>query len=52
MTNLPEESAPPPLDMDELKRRRKSSARVIALLLVGLVVLIYLITLTRIGVPQ
>ena len=34
---------------DEFTRRRKSRARITALLLVGLVVLFYAITLVRIG---
>ncbi len=39
-------------DQAEFQRRRKSSARVLGLLLVGLVVLIYFITIARMGTAR
>ncbi len=39
-------------DPAEFDRRRKSSARVLGLLLVGLVVLIYFITIARMGMAK
>jgi hypothetical protein len=48
MTDLPPNIDPAPLDMDEYRRRQRDRSRIMGLALLGLVVLIFFVTIAKI----
>ena len=43
---------PPPLDQQEIRRRQRSRAILMGVLLAGFVILVYAITIAKMGIDQ